>query len=79
MEPVLVYFFRIRFPVDWGAEITSAIWSGKNHKMLIETMKEADIPGEEIQLISNIYKNQTAQVKTKNKISSEIKIYKGVR
>ena len=49
------------------------------HNKLLEVLEKYDIPQEEIRLISNLYWNQTAVVRTINGESRSFKIKKGVR
>jgi hypothetical protein len=49
------------------------------HPKLLELLQEKGIDARDIQLIANLYWNQTANIKIENEISGEVKIRRGVR
>ncbi len=50
-----------------------------NHNKLIDVLRKYEIPSEEIRIISSIYWNQVAYVRTNKGMSKQISIKKGVR
>lgn len=49
------------------------------HDKLIEILKNKNIDGHDIRMISNLYWSQVAKVKVDDELSKDIKIMQGVR